>query len=403
MTPVRFLDRNSPPHILTLVLIAGLSALSMNIFLPSLPGMARWFGVEYATMQQAVSLYLALTAGLQVVIGPLSDRYGRRRVLIGSLLLFLLFTLGTLLAPNAAVFLICRMGQAVVAAGMVMARAIVRDQVADSAAAAMIGWVTMGMSLVPMVGPAIGGLLDEAFGWQASFGFLFAVGLAILALVWADLGETAAPSTGSVLAPFRQYPALFASRRFWGYALSAGFASGAFFAYLGGAPFVGTEVFHLSAAQVGAWFALSAIGYAIGNYGAARLSVRVGMNRMVLWGTNITTVGMAVLLVLTLAGLSGPAVFFGLTLAMGVGNGICLPNANAGILSVRPELAGTAAGLGGAITMGGGAALAWLAGRLLTPGSGELPLVVLMLVSSLLSTLSILWVMRRARSLGLSA
>ncbi len=400
--PARFLDRKSPPHLATLVLMAGLAALSMNIFMPSLPGMAHWFGVPYGTMQQAVTLYLALTAALQIVIGPLSDRFGRRKVLLFTLTLFLLFTLGTLAAPNATLFLICRMGQAIVASGMVMARAIVRDLVADAEAASMIGYVTMGMSIVPMVGPVIGGLLDEAFGWQASFGFLFAIGLVILALVWADLGETATLRNTSILAQMRSYPALFASQRFWGYALSAGFASGAFFAYLGGAPYVGSQIYHLTAAEVGAFFAVTAIGYAAGNFLAARLSTRVGMNRMVLWGTHITTVALLVLLGLTLAGLSGPLVFFGLTMFMGVGNGVCLPNANAGILSVRPELAGTAAGLGGAIVMGGGALLAALAATLLQPGATEVPLILLMLASSLLSTLAILWVMRRARRLGLA-
>ncbi|MBE2274757.1 MAG: multidrug effflux MFS transporter [Rhodobacteraceae bacterium] len=399
--PTRFLDRKSPPHIATLVLIAGLSALAMNIFLPSLPGMAVWFGVPYGTMQQSVTLYIALTAALQIVIGPLSDRFGRRKVTLAALALFLAFTLGTLVAPNATVFLACRMGQAVVAAGMVMARAIVRDLVADAEAASMIGYVTMGMSLVPMIGPLIGGFLDEAFGWQASFGFLFLVGLATLLLVWADLGETSTASGTSFLKQVRQYPRLLVSRRFWGYALSAGFASGAFFAYLGGAPFVGTTVFHLTPAQIGASFALTAIGYTAGNFLAARLSVRVGMNRMVLWGGCITAAAMAVLLALTCAGLSGPAMFFALTMFMGVGNGVSLPNANAGILSVRPELAGTAAGLGGAIMMGGGAALAALTAALLERGESEVPLILVMLVSSLLSALSILWVMRRARALGL--
>ncbi len=399
--PTRFLDRKSPPHIATLVLIAGLSALAMNIFLPSLSGMAVWFGVPYGTMQQSVTLYIALTAALQIVIGPLSDRFGRRKVTLAALVLFLAFTLGTLAAPNATVFLACRMGQAVVAAGMVMARAIVRDLVADAAAASMIGYVTMGMSLVPMIGPLIGGFLDEAFGWQASFGFLFLVGLATLLVVWADLGETSTASGSSFLQQLRQYPQLLVSRRFWGYALSAGFASGAFFAYLGGAPFVGTRVFHLTPAQIGASFALTAIGYTAGNFLAARLSVRVGMNRMVLWGGCITAAAMAVLLVLTWAGLSGPAVFFALTMFMGVGNGVGLPNANAGILSVRPELAGTAAGLGGAIMMGGGAALAALTAFLLERGQSEVPLILVMLISSLLSALAMLGVMRRARALGL--
>ena len=401
-TTVKFLNRTTPPHVITLVLLAGLSALTMNIFLPSLPGMAKWFEVPYALMQLSVALYLALSAALQIVIGPISDRYGRRKVVLGSLVLFLLATVGTLLSPNAETFLFFRMAQAVIAAGMVLSRAIVRDMVPDAEAASMIGYVTMGMSLVPMIGPAIGGFLDAAFGWQANFALLLLVGLGVTALVWADLGETATPKDTSFAAQVRQYPGLLASRRFWGYCMAAAFSSGCFFAYLGGAPYVGTEVFALSSQEIGLLFALTAIGYLIGNFLAGRYSVRLGLNRMILLGTLTTTAGLTVLTLLTLAGLSGPIVFFALTVPMGIGNGLALPNANAGILSVRPELAGTASGLGGAIMIGGGAGLAALAGWLLGPGSSEMPLILLMLISSVGSVVSILLVIRRARALGLA-
>ena len=400
MTRARFLDRRTPPVLATLVLVAGLSALAMNIFLPSLPGMATWFGVPYGVMQQSVPLYLALSAVLQVVIGPLSDRYGRRRVLLVALVLFLIATVGTLVAPTATVFLICRMAQAVIAAGMVLSRAIVRDITSDAEAASMIGYVTMGMSLVPMIGPVIGGILDDAYGWKANFALLLGLGIFVLGLVWADLGETASLRRTSLKDQVRSYPSLLGSRRFWGYTLSAAFASGCFFAYLGGAPYVGDKIFGLSSTHVGALFALTAIGYAAGNFLAGRFSVRVGMNRMILLGTVVTSFGLALLALLTLAGLSGPTVFFSLTIFMGLGNGICLPNANAGMLSVRPELAGTASGLGGAILIGGGAGLAAIAGILMHPGATELPLILLMLASSIASIIAILFVIRRAHQIG---
>ena len=401
--PVRFLDRRTPPHIVTLILLAGLSAMTMNIFLPSLPGMAAWFDAPYHLMQLSVALYLALSAVLQVLIGPISDRIGRRPVILGATVLFLLATVGTLIAPNVTVFLVFRMAQAVIAAGMVLSRAVVRDMVPGDQAASMIGYVTMGMSLVPMIGPVIGGGLDELFGWQANFGLLLILGIAVLVLVWADLGETATPQKISFAMQLRQYPTLLTSRRFWGYVLCAAFSSGTFFAYLGGAPYVGTEVFHLTPSQVGFYFAAPAVGYAFGNFLSGRYSVRFGVNRMVLAGTVFTTVGLVVLGLLTLAGLQSPNVFFGLITTVGLGNGMALPNANAGMLSIKPELAGTASGLGGAIMIGGGAALAALAGVALTPGSGAMPLLVIMLVSSILSVVSILAVIRRAKRLGLTS
>ena len=162
----------------------------------------------------------------------------------------------------------------------------------------MIGYVTMGMSLVPMIGPVIGGVLDDAFGWKANFALLLVLGVAVLALVWADLGETATLRRVSLTDQIRSYPTLLASRRFWGYTLAAAFASGCFFAYLGGAPYVGDKVFGLTSTHVGMLFALTAIGYAGGNFLAGRYSVRLGMNRMVLIGTLVTIVR---------AGASGPS------------------------------------------------------------------------------------------------
>ncbi len=390
LTESRFLDRTSPPRLVTLTLLAGLSSLAMNLMLPSLPQMALYFDAPYALMQLAVSLYLALSAVLQIVIGPISDRFGRRPVMLGGLAIFLLASLGTLLAPNAIGFLICRMLQAVVSVAMVLSRAVVRDMVEGPKAASMIGYVTMGMSLVPMVGPVLGGILQESFGWQSNFIMLLVLGLIVTALTWADLGETATTARRSFADQVRLYPALLGAPRFWAYCAAATFASGCFYAFIGGAPYVGAKVFGLSPTAIGLAFVCPSVGYMAGNFLAGRFSVRIGLNRMVFLGCACTTLGMGGLAILTLSGLSGAPVFFGAMITLGIGNGVALPNANAGMLSVRPDLAGTASGLGGAIVIGGGAALSVLAITLLPPGSGELPLVLLMLATSALSALAIL-------------
>ncbi len=392
--------RTTPPHILTLVLLAGLSALSMNIFLPSLPNMTAFFDTEYRLMQLSVALYLAVNAVLQLFVGPISDKYGRRPVLLGAVALFILATIGCLLTSNVYVFLAFRMGQAVIVAGMVLSRAVVRDTVPQDEAASKIGYVTMGMALVPMLGPAAGGVLDEAFGWQANFAMLLIGGIGVLALIWADLGETARPSDITLLAQFREYPELIRSRRFWGYALVMAFTSGAFFAFLGGAPFVGTNVFGLSPSALGLYFGMTALGYMAGNFVSGRYSVRAGINRMILWGTLIVTAGLAVCLMLFLAGAAHPLAFFGFMTTVGLGNGLVLPNATAGMLSVRPHLAGTASGLGGAIQIGGGAALSALAGAMLVPGWGVFPLLGLMLSTSIASVLAVLFVLHINRIAG---
>ena len=398
--PSRFMDRTSPPHVMTLVLLAGLAALAMNVFLPSLPSMAAYFDTDYRVMQLSVSLYLAVNAVIQVFIGPISDRFGRRPVLLWSLAVFILATLGTLLATNAVVFLLFRMVQAVVVSAIVLSRAAIRDVMDEAAAASRIGYVTMGMALVPMAAPAVGGLLDEAFGWQGSFVLMLLAGIGVWALTWADLGETKPRGTGGMRAQFAELPELMTSRRFWGYCITATLASGAFFAYLGGAPFVGSVVFGLSPATLGIFFGAPAIGYAFGNFLSGRYSIHVGVDRMVLSGCLICMAGVSAMVALFALGFQSPWVFFGFFVFVGTGNGMVLPNATSGMMSVRPHLAGTASGIGGAIMIGGGAALSALAGALLTPGSGAAPLLALLLITTALSVVSITYVIRRGRQVG---
>ncbi|HKL56291.1 MAG: multidrug effflux MFS transporter [Roseovarius sp.] len=391
----RFLDRATPPHIVTLILLAGISALSLNIFLPSLPGMTEYFDTEYRLMQLSVALYLGVNAALQILMGPISDRLGRRPVILGGMAIFLLATLGCLLSTNAVMFLTFRMAQATIVVAMVLSRAIVRDMVPQDQAASMIGYVTMGMTVVPMLGPALGGVLDELFGWKANFWALFVLGALVTWLSWRDLGETAPRSGQTLRQQIADYPELLTSQRYWGYALASALSSGSFFAYLGGAPFVGDRVFGLAPGELGLYFGAPAVGYMLGNFVSGRFSVRIGVNRMVLWGTLFNAVGIALNLAVFYAGQGSPISFFGLMILMGLGNGMVIPNATAGALSVRPHLAGTASGLAGALMIGGGAALSALAGALLTPGSGAFPLLWIMLSTGLLAIAAILFVMWR--------
>ncbi|TYO90664.1 multidrug effflux MFS transporter [Oceanicella actignis] len=398
--PVRFLDRATPPHIATLVAMAALSALAMNMFLPSMPGIARWFGADYALIQLAVSGYLAVTGVLQLVIGPLSDRYGRRPVALTAFAIFTLASIGCVLAPNVETFLAFRGLQGAVAAGMVLSRAIVRDLHEPAAAASMIGYVTMGMSLAPMASPMLGGLLEELFGWQANFLVMAALGAATLALAWADLGETNRAPSPSLLAQARGYPELVRSQRFWGYALVTAFTSGAFFAFLGGAPFVASVMLGMEPARLGFYFGFIALGYLAGNFVTGRVARRAGIDRMLIWGTTLTLAAVSLPPILYAAGLRHPMAIFGPLLAVGLGNGLTMPNAMAGFLSVRPHLAGAASGLGGALMIGGGAALAATTGALLGPETGPYPLLLMMLGASAMALVCTLWVLRVSRRKG---
>lgn len=397
---VRFLNRSTPPHILTLILLASISALTMNIFLPSLPNIASELNSSTSILGLSVGIYLASSAVLQLIIGPFSDQFGRRPLILWSLIIFCISTLATVFVTNTAQFLILRIFQAISASCMVLARAIVRDTTESiEKAGSKIAYVTMGMALVPMVGPAIGGLLDYQYGWEASFWLLFILGLVILIIAFFDVGETLSNHNQSFLQQISTYPSLLRSKRFWGYCLSSAFVSGAFFSYLGGAPFVGNEVFGLEPKDLGFWFGAPAIGYVLGNFLSGRFSTKIGLDKMIFLGVTTALFGVSVSLTISLLDHGSVLSFFGLMTLVGLGNGMSIPNATAAMMSINPKLAGTAAGLGSAIMIGGGAGLSAIANFILIPGSSEIPLIMLMWTSVFCGLCSVAYVSYRKKTL----
>ena len=397
---VRFLNRSTPPHILTLILLASISALTMNIFLPSLPNIASELNSSTSILGLSVGIYLASSAVLQLIIGPFSDQFGRRPLILWSLIIFCISTLATVFVTNTAQFLILRIFQAISASCMVLARAIVRDTTESiEKAGSKIAYVTMGMALVPMVGPAIGGLLDYQYGWEASFWLLFILGLVILIISFFDVGETLSDHNQSFLEQISTYPSLLRSKRFWGYCLSSAFVSGAFFSYLGGAPFVGNEVFGLEPKDLGFWFGAPAIGYVIGNFLSGRFSTKIGLDKMIFLGVTTALFGVSISMTISLLDHGSVLSFFGLMTLVGLGNGMSIPNATAAMMSINPKLAGTAAGLGSAIMIGGGAGLSAIANFILIHGSSEIPLIMLMWTSVFCGLCSVAYVSYRKKTL----
>ena len=401
-TGATFADNSTPPVLITLILITSISVLTMNAFIPSLPALAEDLGSSYAFMQIAVSGYLLMTAFMQLLIGPLSDRYGRRPVILISLVIFILASLGCIMAEDGITFMIFRMLQAAVASGMVLSRTIVRDLLEPNEAASMIGYMTAAMALVPMFGPMYGGAMEEALGWRATFWSFVVFGVAILWLCWIDLGETNKTRSSSFKEQVKAYPDLLRARRFWGYTLTAAFASGSFFALLGGGPYVGREIFELSPAATGLYLGMIAFGYMSGNLITGRYAAIMGINRTMMIGCLISTFGIGAGLLVNLFIVQHPLAVFGFCIFVGLGNGLTMPSATTGILSVRPGLAGSASGLGSAMMIGGGAGLSALAGALLSKESGAAPLLALMVASAICSVIVTLYVIRRARTVGAS-
>ena len=384
---------------LTLVLLASISALAMNSFLPSLPNMAEHFGSSTALMGLSVGVYLGTSAIFQILVGPLSDRIGRRTVSLWALIIFIVVSISCVYAPNTFVFMCLRALQAIAACTFVVARAIVRDTTETQASGSKIAYISMGTAICPMFGPALGGLMDGWFGWEANFWFIGGLGLFILVIAYFDLGETVPENTQGFRQQFSEYPELLLSRRFWGYCLASAFGAGAFFAYLGGGPFVGSIVYNLSPEMLGLYFGAPAIGYFFGNFLSGRFTIRFGIDAMILWGLWIIFAGLSLSMVCSYIGYGTVETFFGFMIFVGLGNGLTIPNATAGMLSVRPHLAGTASGLGGAMMIAIGAALSTLAGAFLVPGSNEMPLLMLMWFSSLSGVAVIIYVRQRNKRL----
>ena len=392
-----FLNNKTAPHLLTLILMSGMSVTSMSVFLPSLPSMTEFFKTDYALMQLSISLYLACTAIVQLVAGPLSDYFGRRRVVLSALIILIFATIGCYLSKSIETFLFFRILQASIATLMVISKAIVRDMASPEKAASMLGYVTMGMSVAPMIAPSIGGLFETYYNWQATFLFVIILSFGLFLLCWFDLGETNKEKNKSLREQVSEYPILFASRRFWGYAFAAAFSTGTFFAFLGGAPFVGSKVFNLSPTTMGVLFGLPALGFFGGNFLTGKFSMRIGIDRMILLGTIAQIFGMGMSLIIFILGFGTAFTFFGFCIFIGIGNGLTLANSTAGMLSIRPSVAGTASGIGGAIQIGGGSALATLAGFLLSNSEGAYALQIIMFLSALMSFICILYVMRRTK------
>ena len=371
----------------------------MNMHLPSLPAMADTFNISYSAATLTVTLFLAMNAVFQFVVGPLSDRFGRRPIVLICMAIFCLSSVGCIFSTKFEMFLFCRLIQAIVVAGLVLSRAAIRDVYSQDRAASVLGYATMGMAILPLVGPAVGGNLEVHFGWVASFWVLLGVGILVFTLAYFDMGETNKQKSSSMAVQFRAYPELLRSRRFWGYCITATFSAGAYFAYLGGAAFVGREIFNLSPGILGFYLGAPAVGYIAGNGLSGRFSVGLGINRMILTGTIITAVGMTFCILLFLFTIPIPLSFFGCVCFMGLGNGMVLPNATAGMMSVRPHLAGSASGIGGTINTAGGASIATATGAILTPSTGILPLLLIMLACTIMSIISISYVVRRAKEL----
>ncbi len=375
--------------ILLLATVSALGPVAMQILLPAIPIIKESFAVSTAVAQLTLSLSMAAIALATLAYGPLSDRYGRKPVLIVGMIITIVGSILCVLAPSIELLIAGRIVQAAGGAvGMVVARAIVRDVYDARESASVIATLVMVMVVMPMLSPAVGGELMVRLDWHSVFVLVAIISAVLLGMLFYALPETLREpviftGVGDML---RSYQALMRVRVFQGYSLSVAFVSVVFFSFISAAPEIMVSVLERPATEYGYYFIAIPLGFMIGNYVTRYYGRKFGIDRMIDYGSQISLVGIVLAIALQLFGLHHPAALF-LPIALAIfGNGITLPNAQAGALNAAPHMVGSASGLTGFMQMAF-SAVAAQAVALIFNGT-VYPMLLLMLAASAISLLS---------------
>jgi DHA1 family bicyclomycin/chloramphenicol resistance-like MFS transporter len=384
---------------LLLALLTGLGPLSVDMYLASLPDIGRLLGAPPSQVQLTISLYLVGFALGQMLYGPLSDRHGRRPVLLAALGIYVLASVCCALAPSIELLIAARFFQALGGAGaIVLARAVVRDMYEGPRVGRELSRLAAIMALAPLVAPLIGGVLQTAFGWRSNFVVLFGVGLAALAMAWFLLPETLrqrAPEPVSIMGTLRAYRAFLRDRAFLANLGVATCCVAGLFAWISTAAFVLQDLYGLSAFAFGIAFAAASVGYLAGTTLAARFVMTWGSDRTMGFGSLAMAAGGVLMALVLLLGWFLPAALVVGPWLFLLGMGMTLPQAQAGALIPFPDRAGAASSLLGIVQQVAAAAVGTLLGHVLA--STAWPLALAMAVAGCV-VLLLWWLTRDIRA-----
>lgn len=343
--------------IVLLTALVALGPVSVTLYLPSMPALGVEFQTDTGQVQQSFTIFLAGFAAAQLVYGPLADRFGRRPVLIGGLLLYIAGSLACAMSTAIDTFLLARLTQGLGACvGPVVARAIVRDKFERSDAVRAFAFIGTALAVAPAVGPLVGGFLEVWFGWRSAFVFLAGYGALMAWLVLMRLQETIPardPNAVDAVRLARNYGGLMSNRRYLGWLAPIVFGLGGLFAYNAAAPFLFIEGLGLSPDRFGMLAVFTVSAYATGSWLAGRLEGRLSARGAAGSGLAAAIVGGALMLLLSgelsIARVIGPMMLFVF------GFGLLIPACTAAALHPFPRIAGSASALMGFLQMGMGA------------------------------------------------
>ncbi|HYA65931.1 MAG TPA: multidrug effflux MFS transporter, partial [Burkholderiaceae bacterium] len=332
-----------------------LQPLSTDLYLASLPHIARYFQTTPAVAQQTLSLFVTGFGVAQLVAGPVSDRFGRRPVLLGGLALYVVTTIVCAAAPSISVLLAARLAQAVgCCTAVVIARAIVRDVHSPMEGARVVATATSMMALAPLLGPIAGGYLQVAFGWRAAFVVLAAFGVALGLFVWRGLSETipqknaAALRLGGLITGYRE---ILLVPAFWAYTLPGALSYGSIFVFISGAPFALTDALRVPTVWFGYAWAFGVSGFLTGTFVCRRLLVGIGIARTSTFGGSLSGAAGLLFALAVALGLRHWATVVLSQFFVMFAHGINWPCAQVGAVAPFGHRAGTAAGLLGFFAM----------------------------------------------------
>ncbi len=338
-----------------LTTLVALGPLSTDLYLPALPTLAQAFATDAARVQLTLSVFLAGFAVAQLFYGPLSDRYGRRPVMLFGLVLYLVSSVACMLATSIDALILARFFQALGAcAGPVLGRAIVRDVYGPVQAARVLAYISGAMAIAPMIGPLLGGWLTVWFGWRANFAALSLFSAVQVTATFLLLGESNAHRDPGATRPRQilgNFGELLSARLYLGYLLCFSFSYAALFSFISGSSFVLIELYGLSPQWYGASFGFVVTGYISGTMASGKLTLRLGPPRMVLMGALLGTAAGTLMAALALLEVHSVWAILLPMFAFMVATGLVMPNAIGGALAPYPKMAGSASALMGFVQM----------------------------------------------------